>query len=178
MFLYFPGITKCHIFLCPSFVPLAVRKKAPKLIFEQLRRQQPHPPTSLHPLGAAAERTTSNLDIKADAELRGSGFLCYLCSLDYGTLCFLPSDRDTLIPHGRLLSTAWSSAECHWHRSLSNRSKSSTPATGRPLRRQPQPRQAGGEGWQTEMGGDIQITRVSLGYKNQKNQKNTQQETQ
>lgn len=147
MFLYFPGITKCHIFLCPSFVPLAVRKKAPKLSFEQLRRQQRHrPPTSLHPLGAAAERTTSNLDIKADAELRGSGFLCYLCSLDYGTLCFLPSDRDTLIPHGRLLSTAWSSAECHWHRSLSNRSKSSTPATGRPLRRQPQPRQAGGRG--------------------------------
>lgn len=97
--------------------------------------------------------------------------MCYLCSLDYGTLCFLPSDRDTLIPHGRLLSTAWSSAECHWHRSLSNRSKSSTPATGRPLRRQPQPRQAGGEGWQTEMGGDIQITRVSLGYKNKKKPK-------
>lgn len=127
-----------------------------------------------HAPAVAAERTTSNLDIKA--ELRGSGFLCYLCSLDYGTLCSLPSDRDTLIPHGRPPSTAWSSAECHWHRSLSNRSKSSTPATGRPLRRQPQPRQAkrgdgGGTGWgvgvegvwQTEMGGDIQITGISLG---------------
>lgn len=79
----------------------------------------------------------SNLDIKADIELRGSGF--YLCSQDYGTLCFLPSDRDTQIPHGRPLSTAWSSAECHWHRSPSNRSKSSTPATVRPLRHQPQP---------------------------------------
>lgn len=78
-----------------------------------------------------------NLDIKADIELRGSGF--YLCSQDYGTLCFLPSDRDTQIPHGRPLSTAWSSAECHWHRSPSNRSKSSTPATVRPLRHQPQP---------------------------------------
>lgn len=166
MFLHFPGITKCHIFLCPSFVPLAVRKKAPKL--NNYDGNNPTPPVPPSPPGAAAERTTSNLDIKADAELRGSGFLCYLCSLDYGTLCFLPSDRDTLIPHGRLLSTAWSSAECHWHRSLSNRSKSSTPATGRPLRRQPQPRQAGGEGWQTEMGGDIQITRVSLGYKNKK----------
>lgn len=63
----------------------------------------------------------------------------YLCSQDYGTLCFLPSDRDTQIPHGRLLSTAWSSAVCHWHRSPSNRSKSSTPATVRPLRHQPQP---------------------------------------
>lgn len=79
----------------------------------------------------------SNLDIKADIELRGSGF--YLCSQDYGTLCFLPSDRDTQIPHGRPLSTAWSSAECHWHRSLSNRSKNSTPATVRPLWHQPQP---------------------------------------
>lgn len=78
-----------------------------------------------------------NLDIKADIELRGSGF--YLCSQDYGTLCFLPSDRDTQIPHGRPLSTAWSSAECHWHRSPSNRSKSSTPATVRPLGHQPQP---------------------------------------
>lgn len=76
-------------------------------------------------------------DIKADTELRGSGF--YLCSQDYGTLCFLPSDRDTQIPHGLPLSTAWSSAECHWHRSPSNRSKSSTPATVRPLRHQPQP---------------------------------------
>lgn len=80
-----------------------------------------------------------NLDIKAGVQLRGSAF--YLCSQDYGTLCFLPSDRDTLIPHGRLLSTAWSSAECHWHRSPSNRSKSSTPATVRPLRHQPQPNQ-------------------------------------
>lgn len=79
----------------------------------------------------------SNLEMKADMELRGSGF--YLYSQDYGTLCFLPSDHDTQIPHGRPLSTAWSSAECHWHRSPSNRSKSSTPATGRPLRHQPQP---------------------------------------
>lgn len=63
----------------------------------------------------------------------------YLYSQGYGTLGFLPSDRDTQIPHGRLLSTAWSSAECHWHRSLSNRSKSSTLATVRPLRHQPQP---------------------------------------
>ncbi|TNN62962.1 hypothetical protein EYF80_026842 [Liparis tanakae] len=51
----------------------------------------------------------------------------------------IPLDRDTQIPHGRPLSTAWSSAECHWHRSPSNRSKSSTPATVRPLRHQPQP---------------------------------------
>lgn len=88
-------------------------------------------------LFALFEIMISNLDIRADIELRGSGF--YLCSQDYGTLCFLPSDRDIQIPHGRPLSTAWSSAECHWHRSLSNRSKSSTPATVRPLRHQPQP---------------------------------------
>lgn len=106
----------------------------------------------------------SNLDIKADIELRGSGF--YLCSQDYGTLCFLPSDRDTQIPHGRPLSTAWSSAECHWHRSPSNRSKSSTPATARPLRHQPQPTSMShvkGKRRQTEMGGDIQITILSQG---------------
>lgn len=88
--------------------------------------------------------TILNLHIMADIELRGSGF--YLCSQDYGTLCFLPSDRDTQIPHGRLLSTAWSSAECHWHRSPNNRSKSSTPATVRPLRHQPQPNKHGPSG--------------------------------
>lgn len=158
IFLGYQNVKLCTLHLFHLYL-----KRPPKVSFEQLRRQRPSL-TPSQPPGAAAERT-SNLDIKADAELRGSGFLCYLCSLDYGTLCFLPSDRDTLIPHGRPLSTAWSSAECHWHRSLSNRSKSSIPATGRPLRRQPQPRQAkkGGEGWQTEMGGDIQITRVSLG---------------
>lgn len=130
------------------------------------------------PPGAAAEWTTSNLDIKADAELTGSGFLCYLCSLDYGTLCFLPSDRDTLIPHGRPLSTAWSSAECHWHRSLSNRSKSSTPATGRPLRCQPQPQQAkGGDGRQKweEIFRSLASRRVKKNKKKQKEKQNIQQ---
>lgn len=81
--------------------------------------------------------TAFNLEMKGDIEWWGSGF--YLYSQDYGTLCFLPSDRDTLIPHGQPLSTAGSSAECHWHMSPSNRSKSSTPATVRPLRHQPQP---------------------------------------
>lgn len=92
------------------------------------------------------------LDIKEDMEW------FYLCSQDYGTLCFLPSDRDIQIPHGRLPSTAWSSAECRWHRSPSNRSKSSTPAIVRPLRRQPQPNQRA-KRWQTEMGG-IKIART------------------
>lgn len=85
----------------------------------------------------------------------------YLYNQDYGTLCFLPSDRDIQIPHGRLLSTAWSSAECHWHRSLSNRSRSSTPATVHPLGQQPQPTKkvpGGQKRGQTEMVENIQIT--------------------
>lgn len=57
----------------------------------------------------------------------------YLYTQDWSILCSPPNVLCTQIPHEQPLNTASSSAAFRWHRSPSNRSMHSTPATARPL---------------------------------------------